>query len=75
MPVDMRSLHQLRLAVMMALSGNAQGALGILGIECSTFVSINRGTSKRDELFPWGNTSAPSVASANKATSRHMSRN
>ena len=60
----------LRLAVMMILSGSPAGAISMLGIECSTFVSMSRGSTKRDELNPWGNVSAPSVAAANKATSR-----
>ncbi|CAE7206912.1 unnamed protein product [Symbiodinium natans] len=58
------------LAVMMILSGSPAGAISMLGIECSTFVSMSRGSTKRDELNPWGNVSAPSVAAANKATSR-----
>ena len=44
--------------------------MAILGIECSTFVPVNKGTSKRDELNPWGNVLAPSVLAANMASSR-----
>ena len=56
---------------MMALSGDVDyGALAALGIECSTYVSINRGTSGRDALFPYGNTAHKSVRDANTATSR-----
>ena len=61
---------QLRLAVLLALNGNPPGAMVVLGIECSTFVSINRGTSWRDDLNPWGNPGAPSVQAANMSTSR-----
>ena len=52
------------------MNGNPAGAMAVLGIECSTFVSINRGTSWRDELNPWGNPGAPSVQAANMSTSR-----
>ena len=60
----------LRLAVLMILAGNPEGALGALGIECGTYVSINRGTSKRSCFNGWGDTSMPSVAFANLGTSR-----
>ena len=63
-------LDMLRLAVLMALNGSKLGALVALGIECSTFVAINKGTSKRDAFNGWGNPLMPSVAAANKATSR-----
>ena len=56
----------------MILSGSAQGAIAILGIECSTFVGINKGSSKRSELLPWGDWEVDSVSDANEATSRTM---
>ena len=61
---------KLRLAVLIALSGSPSGALVALGVECSTFVAINKGTSRRDAFNPWGDPSRPSVEQANKATSR-----
>ena len=56
----------------MILSGSFEGAIAVLGIECSTFVQMNRGTSKRSELLPWGDTTVDSVYEANMATSRRM---
>ena len=56
----------------MILSGSPKGALAIMGIECSTFVAINRGTSQRSQFMPYGNIHAPSVAAANMATSRQQ---
>ena len=57
----------------MALCGCESGALAALGVECSTFVAINKGTSKRDMLNPYGDESKPSVQQANQATSRQGS--
>ena len=54
----------------MVLSGNPIGALVVMGIECSTFVAINKGSSKRDEFMPWGDTEQQSVTDANMGTSR-----
>ena len=59
-----------RLAIRMILSGSTESALAMLGLECSTFVAINKGTHKRDELMPWGDESMPSVLDANRGTSR-----
>ena len=61
---------QPRLAIAMILAGCPEGALVVLGIECSSFVAINKGTHKRDWLMPFGDTTMPSVADANKGTSR-----
>ena len=58
----------------MALCGCDSGALAALGVECSTFVAINKGTSKRDMFNPWGDDSKPSVQQANQATSRQSTR-
>ncbi|CAE7814559.1 unnamed protein product [Symbiodinium sp. CCMP2592] len=60
------------LAVLMVLSGSVEGAIAVLGIECSTFVEVNRGSSKRSELLPWGDEEVSSVYEANQATSRTM---
>ena len=61
---------QPRLAVLMVLSGSLSGALAILGVECSTFVFMNQGRSKRTELNPWGGPAVDSVHEANQSTSR-----
>ena len=63
-------ISYLRLAILMALNGSVDGALAMLGLECSTFVAINRGTSGRSEVVPLGRPNVPSVVSANQATSR-----
>ena len=56
----------------MILSGSFEGAIAVLGIECSTFVEVNRGCSKRSELLPWGDEEVDSVYEANQSTSRTM---
>ena len=62
-------ISYLRLAILMALNGSMDGALAMLGLECSTFVAMNRGTG-RSEVVPLGRPNVPSVVSANQATSR-----
>ena len=69
----LETIEQLRLAIQMILSGDPEGALAVLGVECSIFVAINKGTHKRDELMPFGDCSMPSVIEANKGTSRQGS--
>ena len=54
----------------MVLSGTESGAAAVLGVECSTFVAVNRGTSKRSEINPYGDPNVRSVAAANMSTSR-----
>ena len=63
-------LTDLRLAVLLCLSGSPLGAMAILGTECSTFVPVNKVTEKRDELNPWGTVLAPLALAANMASSR-----
>ena len=45
-------------------------AICLMGVCCSTFVAVNRGTSQRCEFVPQGNITAPSVYKANKMMSR-----
>ena len=54
----------------MVLAGKPEGALLLMGIECSTFVAISKGTHRRDALLPWGDELKPSVVDANVGTSR-----
>ena len=54
----------------MVLCSHHDGALVLLGVECSTFVLVNRGTSKRSELLPMGFRLHPSVEGANKFAAR-----
>ena len=58
----------LRLAISMVLF--AFKALIVLGVECSTFVFINAGTSRRSALTPMGDSCRPSVSNANRYASR-----
>ena len=62
------ALPHVRLAVMMVLC--ARRALICLGIECSTYVFMNAGTSRRSVLMPMGCSSRRTVAQANRFTSR-----
>ena len=43
----------------------------IIGLLCSSWVVINSGTSKRDELLPHGDEDAPSVKKSNLMTARN----
>ena len=45
-------------------------ALLVLGVECSTFIFMNAGTSRRSVLMPMGDTAVRSVRNANKYASR-----
>ena len=44
--------------------------LALVGVLCSTWVSVNVGTSQRDVLTPMGHPEYPSVQSANTMVSR-----
>ena len=54
----------------MLLQAKYHDAILVLGICCSTYVAVNRGTSLRSEFIPMGNPTASSVYKANKLTSR-----
>lgn len=43
----------------------------MVGLLCSTWVSVNAGTSHRDVLTPMGHPEYQSVAAGNQMTSRH----
>ena len=62
------SVSELRLAVSMVLA--AYRAFIVLGVECSTFVFMNSGTSKRSWATPMGHTVRASVQAANQYASR-----
>ena len=53
----------------MILCGNPEGAFAAIGIECSSFVLINSGTSGRCPFNGWGDVLKP-VQCANMGTSR-----
>ena len=56
---------------MLILNGKAD-LVTVWGICCSTWVSVNRGASGRNEFLPMGNPQQPSVRSANKLVSRPL---
>ena len=59
-----------RLAVLMVLSANPHGALIPIGVECSSFVFMSRGSTRRSSLTPMGFGYLKCVAAANMYTSR-----
>lgn len=60
----------LRLAIISVLVSADNKLLCLMGIKCSSWVSVNVGTSMRCILNPMGDTSAPSVLSANMMVAR-----
>ena len=59
---------RLHIAVMMEMAMGE--ALCLMGVCCSTYVAVNRGTSQRCDFLPQGNMFAMSVYKANKMMSR-----
>lgn len=55
---------QLRLCIGMVLNGD-QDLLSLVATECSSFIHLNSGTSKRSDAMPDGDPSVPSVWNAN----------
>ena len=64
------NVMQLRLAVALCLCGRFAQALYIIAVVCSTWSSVNLGTSQRDILTPYGNCAVPSVNGANIMVAR-----
>lgn len=60
----------LRLAIVLILLSPFGALVSFLGPVCSTWASINAGTSKRDWLIPGGDVTATSVRKANKMSCR-----
>jgi len=57
--------------VILCLCGRADiGFLVSVAIKCSSWVSVNRGTARREDWFPEGNWLLPSVREANKMIAR-----
>ena len=50
-------------------------AVVMLGVECSTFIFMNAGTSRRNIITPMGDTAKRSVAQANQYASRRGQKN
>lgn len=63
-------LAKLSLAVIMLLHGHPEGMLTIWGVECSSWIALSRGSTRRSELCPMGDCRAPSVIKANLLMSR-----
>ena len=57
-----------RLGIIMVLY--SYKALICLGVECSTFIFMNAGTSRRSYVTPMGDSAKTSVYAANKYASR-----
>lgn len=64
--------HHLRLALLTILNCQMDNCLVLVGLLCSSFVSINRGTNRRFPFAPLGNEQAPSVRTGNMLTSRQL---
>ncbi len=58
---------------MLILSGNDAGVIVTMGVLCSSWIAMNRGTSKRTWLNPHGDTTARSVILSNMLTARPIS--
>lgn len=54
----------------MVLEGDYESLVALLGVVCSTWSIVNRATSSRDELVPWGQNLFLSVRRGNKMVSR-----
>ena len=61
---------KLSLAIATILNCSCNEFLVMLGICCSSWVSMNKGTSQRDWLTPMGDPSKPSVRQSNLMVSR-----
>ena len=59
-----------RLAVATIMAGCWDDLLCTLGVCCSSWVAVNRGTSRRSEVNAMGDSSRPSVQSSNLMVSR-----
>ena len=64
------NLKHLRLHLSLMLRGKVRDSLLVLGICCSTYVPINKGTNLRCHFLPTGSPTAQSVYRANKLTAR-----
>ena len=55
---------------MLCLAGCPGKALYVIGVVCSSWSSVNLGTSQRDEMTPLGNTNIPSIRAGNLMVAR-----
>ena len=69
LPLACRCLYAPSLALLAVAHARYGGLLCLMGVCCSTWVTVNMGTSKRDYLCPMGG-SGPSVAAANRMVAR-----
>ena len=61
--------------MLMVLAAHDDGGVVPLGVECSTYVFMSRGTTKRSVLVPMGYSLLPKVDAANKYSARWGLRN
>lgn len=60
----------LRLVILAVIHSAFENLVTLMGIQCSSWVQVNSGTSQRDILNPMGRVGIPSVDAANLMTSR-----
>lgn len=59
-----------RLAILMILEGDMGELVTLLGMVCSTWTIVNRATSMRDVLVPYGQACYLAIRKGNKMVSR-----
>ena len=64
------SVGELSLAIVSILNCSYDDFIVVLGVQCSSWVSMNAGTSQRDWLVPMGNEAHESVRASNLMVSR-----
>lgn len=60
----------LRLAIQLCLNGLVNEALFVIAVVCSSWSAVNLGTSKRDELVPYGDVTVAGVRCGNRMVGR-----
>ncbi|CAE7830133.1 unnamed protein product, partial [Symbiodinium necroappetens] len=68
--MDLNSNAGMVMAISLILRSKLDNVVAALGVVCSTWVPVNRGTSKRCYLCPHGDESVVSVRKANKLMAR-----
>lgn len=68
--MKMANGNDLRLILYTLINSSFGDLLALSGVLCSTWVSINAGTSARDWLLPMGNTAHQSVKASNLMVAR-----
>ncbi|CAK9032855.1 unnamed protein product, partial [Durusdinium trenchii] len=69
-PMDLNSNAGLILCIRLILNSEFEGLAAFFAIVCSSWVPVNRGSTKRTIMTPLGNEDFPAVRRSNKLTSR-----